>query len=86
MRYCRRYFTAPAIELMRELIAWSPPLSRYRLSHEVCARLNWRRADGTLKDMSCRVAMLRMQAYAPAQLAPHRQQRALPHPAVESLS
>ena len=62
MRYCGRHFAAAEIELIRELIALSPPISPYQLSREVCARLNWRRADGKLKDMSCRVAMLRMQA------------------------
>ena len=87
MRYCGRYFTAAEIELMRELIAGSPPLSRYRLSREVCARLNWRRADGTLKDMSCRVAMLRMQADAWFTLPPPRNAKPVAyraHPDIES--
>jgi hypothetical protein len=64
MQYCARHFDASEIQLIRELIALSPPLSRYRLSREVCERLNWRRADGLLKDMSCRVALLKMQADA----------------------
>lgn len=62
MQYCARHFEAGEIELIRELLALSPPFSRYRLSREVCERLNWRRPDGKLKDMSCRVALLRMQA------------------------
>jgi hypothetical protein len=62
MQYCARHFEASEIELIRELLALSPPFSRYRLSREVCERLNWRRPDGKLKDMSCRVALLRMQA------------------------
>lgn len=62
MHYCGRPFTASDLELIRALIGASPPLNRARLSREVCAQLNWRRADGRLKDMSCRVALLRMQA------------------------
>lgn len=72
MRYCGRAFTASDIELMRTLIAASPPLNRARLSREVCERLNWRRADGRLKEMSARVAMLRMQADGLITLPPPR--------------
>jgi len=72
MRYCARDFAATEINLIRDLLAVSPPLSRYRLYQEVCERLNWRRADGGLKDMSCRVALLKMQADALFTLPPPR--------------
>jgi hypothetical protein len=72
MQYCGREFTSEEIDLIRELLAVSPPLSRYRLSLEVCERLPWRRADGGLKDMSCRVALLKMQADALLTLPPPR--------------
>lgn len=72
MRYCGRAFTASDIELIRALIATSPPLNRARLSREMCERLNWRRADGRLKEMSARVAMLRMQADGLITLPPPR--------------
>ena len=72
MRYCGRVFSAADIEVIRELLALCPPLSRYRLSRAVCERLNWRRSDGALKDMSCRVALLRMQADALITLPPPR--------------
>ncbi len=62
MRYCGRTFTPSQIELIGNLIGSDPTLSRYRLSRQVCERLAWRRPDGGLKDMSCRVALLRMQA------------------------
>ena len=87
MRYCGRHFAAAEIELIRELIALSPPISRYQLSREVCARLNWRRADGKLKDMSCRVAMLRMQADDLFTLPPPRNAKPVAyraHPGIES--
>lgn len=72
MRYCGRAFTAADIELIRALIAVAPPLNRARLSREVCARLNWHRADGRLKEMSARVALLRMQADGLITLPPPR--------------
>ncbi len=62
MRYCGREFSDTELELIRQLIAERPPRSRAQLSRVVCQRLSWYKADGGLKEMSCRVAMLRMQA------------------------
>jgi hypothetical protein len=61
MRYCGRDFTPTEIELIRELLT-APQMNRARLSRELCERLGWRRDNGGLKDMSCRVALNRMQA------------------------
>jgi hypothetical protein len=61
MRYCGRDFTPTEIELIREWLN-APQMNRARLSRKVCAELGWRRDNGGLKDMSCRVALLRMQA------------------------
>ena len=72
MQYCGRHFTVEEFELIRALLAQLPPLNRAQLSREVCERLNWRRPDGRLKDMSCRVAMLRMQADGLFTLSPPR--------------
>lgn len=60
--YCGRSFSAAELAVIRELIADHPGLNRAQLSRLVCERLEWRRPDGRLKDMSCRVAMLRMAA------------------------
>jgi hypothetical protein len=60
-RYCARDFSASELKLIKHLIADNPQLSRAALSRLVCDILSWRRPDGRLKDMSCRVAMLRMQ-------------------------
>jgi hypothetical protein len=62
MHYCGRTFTPSEIELIGNLIGADPAISRYRLSRLACEQLAWRRPDGGLKDMSCRVALLRMQA------------------------
>lgn len=72
MRYCGRTFIASEIELIGALIGQSPPPTRAQLSREICERLLWRRPDGKLKDMSCRVALLRMQADGLITLPPPR--------------
>jgi len=61
MRYCGREFTSSDLDQIRQLIANHPTANRATLSRLVCERLAWQRHDGRLKDMSCRVAMLRMQ-------------------------
>ncbi|MFH1567536.1 MAG: DUF4338 domain-containing protein [Gemmatimonadota bacterium] len=61
LRFCGRNFTAVELETVRSVIAEHPDANRARLSRMVCEVLGWRRPDGRLKDMSCRVAMLRMQ-------------------------
>ena len=59
-RYSGRFFTAQEIKQIRELIHPPPQLNRQQLSYRVCELFDWRKADGGLKDMSCRVALLRM--------------------------
>ena len=71
MRYCGRDFTAEDIDLIGALLTM-PQINRARLSREVCERLNWRRDNGKLKDMSCRVALARMQADGLITLPPPR--------------
>ena len=61
-RYCGRDFSPAELSAIAELMRSEPKLNRAQLSRRVCEMLNWRTSDGTLKDMSCRVAMLRMQA------------------------
>jgi len=45
---------------MRKLIAEDAGRTRAELSRLTCRMLDWYKPDGGLKDMSCRVAMLRM--------------------------
>lgn len=61
-RYSGRDFSENEIEIIRQLIADNATASRRCLSTLVCEKLNWRKFNDTLKDMSCRVALLRMQA------------------------
>jgi hypothetical protein len=71
VRYCGRDFTPTEIDLIRELLT-IPQMNRARLSREVCEKLSWRRDNGALKDMSCRVALNRMQTDGLITLPPPR--------------
>ena len=72
MRYCGRTFTCLELDAIRQLITDHPNATRAALSRLVCERLDWRRDNGRLKEMSCRVAMLRMQDDGALQLPPPR--------------
>ena len=61
MRYCGRDFSPQELTQIRQLITDDPGRSRAELSRLTCQMLQWYKADGGLKDMSARVAMLRMQ-------------------------
>lgn len=60
--YCGRDFSDREITRIRQMMADHPECLRAELSRKVCQMLQWFKADGGLKDMSCRVAMLRMHA------------------------
>ncbi len=60
IRYCGRNFSSTELDQIRSLIKHNPGFNRSRLSREVCEMFHWLKPDGKLKDMSCRVAMLRM--------------------------
>ena len=59
-RYSGRVFGSQELERVRAIIRAHPQASRQQLSYRVCEAFAWRKPDGSLKDMSCRVALLRM--------------------------
>lgn len=61
MRYCGRDFTSDERAWITEQISSDPHLTRHRLSQRFCRTFGWLKPDGGLKDMSCRVALLRME-------------------------
>ncbi len=61
-RYCGRDFSPDDMLAITTLIAQNPTANRASLSRQVCEMFAWLKPDGGLKDMTCRVAMLRMQA------------------------
>ena len=71
-RYCGRDFSEHEITEIRRLIAEDPGRTRAELSRLSCRVLQWYKADGGLKDMSARVAMLRMQTDGLITLPPPR--------------
>jgi hypothetical protein len=60
--YCGREFSAQEIQAIRHLIEQQPGLRRAALSRKLCELFGWVQPNGQLKDMTCRVALLRMQA------------------------
>ena len=58
LRYCGRDFSQADLEVISDLIAVHP--TRQAIADAVCEALEWYRLDGRKKDMSARVALLRM--------------------------
>ncbi len=73
VRYCGRDFTETDIGTIRQIIN-SPAQypTRQAISQAVCKELQWLKPDGKLKDMSCRVALLRMDKDGLVSLPPPR--------------
>ncbi len=71
-RCCGREFTQEHIARLAGLIADNPQATRAQLSRLACRMLDWRKADGGLKEMSCRVAMLRLHREGLIRLPPPR--------------
>ena len=59
VRYCGREFSFADLEVVRDLCASAP--NRKAIADALCETFDWRRPDGRLKDMSARVALLRME-------------------------
>ena len=60
-RYCGRDFSGAELEKIREIIASDERLNRVKISRRVCEVFGWYKRDGGLKEMSCRVVLLRME-------------------------
>lgn len=61
MKICGQEFDDGVIARIRRAVAEEPELSRAGLSRLVCQWLNWRAATGRLKEMSCRLALRRLE-------------------------
>ncbi len=58
---CGQHFTTEVIDQIRAVVKIEPAISRRALSRRVCQWLDWKGSNGKLKEMSCRVALLRLQ-------------------------
>ena len=72
---CGREFTPGIIAGIRTAIAGNEELTRNQLSRRVCQWLNWRDEKGRYKEVSCRVALLRMQEQGVLELPEARGQQ-----------
>jgi len=61
MKYCGKEFSADDLERIHMIIKENPATNRTGISRLVCQQFDWYKPDGKLKDMSCRVALLRME-------------------------
>jgi len=60
-RYCGRDFSEPELQTIRQITASDDRPNRAKISRRVCEAFGWYKQDGGLKEMSCRVALLRME-------------------------
>lgn len=61
MQIAGRDFTDELLTRIRTRVEGDDTLTRTALSREVCRWMGWQSADGQPKDMSCRVALLKLQ-------------------------
>jgi GNAT superfamily N-acetyltransferase len=61
VRVCGRTFSARDLDVVRRIVASDPRPHRSEIARRTCESLDWRRPDGRLKEMSCRVALLRLE-------------------------
>lgn len=76
--YCGREFSPADIQTINRLMQDDPRLRRTALSRMLCELFEWRKPNGELKDMTCRVALLRMQADGLITLPPSAQRSTSP--------
>ncbi len=60
--FCGRTFSAPELELMRQITAEFSALGVTEISRTVCELLGWKRPNGKLKNHECRQLLERLQA------------------------
>ena len=60
MYACGQEFTDEMIARIATTVEQEPAISRRCLSRLVCGWLDWRAPNGSIKDMSCRAALLRL--------------------------
>lgn len=61
-RVCGRVFSGGDLELIRAIIADASVPCRCEIARRTCEALKWRAPSGRLKVMSCRLALLRLEA------------------------
>lgn len=80
MKICGRDFNTEVIKRIQETIDAQPGISRRILSLQVCEWLGWKGRNGRPKEMSCRVALLRLHRRKQINLPPSEVKEALFQP------
>jgi hypothetical protein len=88
MTVCEQEFSSQVLQRIQQTVDAEPGLSRRALSRRVCEWLNWRTALGQLKEVSCRVALRKLEhrgeihlpAVCPAVVSPPRRAPTEPAP------
>jgi hypothetical protein len=57
---CGKLLDLDDLEIIRRIIDSNPSATRAQISRDVCLAWSWLKPDGGLKDMSCRVLLLRL--------------------------
>jgi hypothetical protein len=84
LRFCGRTFQAHELEWMKSLLACES-LTRCQLARRVCEQWHWVNRAGRLKEMSCRVALLRMERAGLIRLPAPRQPNTNGRPSPDEL-
>lgn len=58
---CGQQFNSSILQQIQQLMTENQSLTRAELARQVCDLLNWYRPNGERKDMSCRVALLKLE-------------------------
>jgi hypothetical protein len=72
LTYCGKDFSDADMTVIQRIIEEDPARTRLAISRMVCDALGWCKPDGGRKEMSCRVALLRMQEDGLVRLPPPR--------------
>ena len=85
MRYCGRNFTEEELAWLCRTITDRPELSRKDLSVLFCQTADWLKPDGGTKDMSCRVALLKIERDGHLTLPPPKTKHTKPYKRLRTL-
>ena len=73
-RYRGQTISREQVVFLREFIAAHPASSRWKLSRQLCETLDWKQANGTLRDIVCRGLLLLLERAGEIALPPVRRQ------------
>src|SRR3974390_452357 len=71
-RYRGQEIDSQQIAFLQEFIRTHPTSSRWKLSRQICEALEWKQANGALRDMVCRGLLLMLERAGQIELPPVR--------------